>query len=229
MSWMNRSRNLLALDVILVCGHLPSGSMFRCLATLRLRLNFFEMTNIDLNSYDDLNPSILRAVLEKLCQDDMEVRAKAALIVDELLNAVDFQQIAEDVFYCLHDIEVDDLWSRSGATRYGYTSPEEMAVQMLEEELQPYQDEIAKLMRLKQGAAAAEYCKGVLLGIYRYEKGAKSEFKDWSEDLPRECFQFQLKTWRGLESESGRHVQMAAFLEKNCNDWSEAAQASVGF
>jgi len=46
------------------------------------------------------------------------------------------------LYQALDGIEVEDLWDRAGPSRYGYTSPEDMAAEMIDEELNPFIAEI---------------------------------------------------------------------------------------
>jgi hypothetical protein len=39
------------------------------------------------------------------------------------------------------------------------------------------------------------HCMGLILGIYRYEHESKSEFREWSVDIPAECPADRLREW----------------------------------
>ena len=57
---------------------------------------------------------------------------------EKLLGPVDPDEIAEDVFFALESIDVHELWDRSGSHSDGYTSPEYMAMEMVEEEIDQF-------------------------------------------------------------------------------------------
>jgi hypothetical protein len=85
-----------------------------------------------------LTPEQALEVLKRLSEKG-GVLAEAVLSeAKHLLNETDPDQTAEEVFFALDTIEVQDCWDRSGRSRDGYTSPDEAAVQIIKEELQPF-------------------------------------------------------------------------------------------
>src|SRR5438128_5668073 len=103
-----------------------------------------------------------------------------------VLTGFDLDETAEEVFLILDSIDVQDCWDRSGGSRDGYTSPDEAAAQIMEEELQPFFDQVVQYHELGMPEQEATYCMGVILGIYRYERVSKSEFREWSVDVAAE-------------------------------------------
>src|ERR1700730_1846959 len=101
----------------------------------------------------------------------------------KVLTEIDLDETAEEVFLILDSIDVQDCWDRSGGTRDGYTSPEDAAAEIIDEELQPFFDQVERYRELGMAEQEAAYCKGVILGIYRYERESKSEFREWSTDI----------------------------------------------
>ncbi len=122
--------------------------------------------------------------------------------------------------YLYYSIDVHELWDRSGSNSYGeYTSPEDMAYEMVEDVLESYNREIFRLLDLKMYMEATKYCKGVLKGIHRFDNESSSEFKDWAIDIPGECFSY-------LEEEFNKRCQnaeslklLSQFIKKNCSEW----------
>jgi len=57
------------------------------------------------------------------------------------------------------------LWDRSGPTCDGYSSPDEMAGQMLEERLDPHMKELEKFRKLRMDNQSMCYLMGMLKGI----------------------------------------------------------------
>ena len=99
---------------------------------------------------------------------------------------VDSDAIMNDVYYSLNALDVDDLYSRSGKTRYGCTEPSEEAWEMFEEALQPYINEMTKNQKRGLASAAKIFCIGIIKGLVKYENDSSSEFKDWATDAPFE-------------------------------------------
>ena len=82
---------------------------------------------------DSISAEDALIILNRLAKRDNNV---AQLIEEEakcLLKGIDLEEICEDVYWALDNIEVEELWDRSGPNRYGYSSPEDMAFEMIEE------------------------------------------------------------------------------------------------
>jgi hypothetical protein len=138
-----------------------------------------------------------------------------------LLVATDVDETADEVFSVLDSIDVQDCWDRSGKSRYGYTEPSEAAVELVEEELQPFYDQAKRYRELGMAEQEANYCMGVILGIYRYEHESKSEFRKWCEDVPIECAGYLLDTWRKRQRGTAPARAMDEFIRLRCPKWAE--------
>jgi len=162
-------------------------------------------------------------ILRQLAKNDPKIGKQIEKEAEKLLKKVDLEEICEDVYSVLDGIGVEELWDRSGARRYGYSSPEEMAVEMMEEELEPYNKEVVKYLELGMAKEAKLYCMGVLKGIYQYEQESKSEFKDWAADVSGECFGYLLEEWKKRINNKDDLIEMDKFLEKECSKWAKWA------
>jgi hypothetical protein len=142
--------------------------------------------------------------------------------VKNLLMAVDVDETADEVFCVLDSIEVQDCWDRSGSSRHGYTEPSEAAVELVEEELQPFYDQAKRYRELSMAEQETTYCMGVILGIYRYEHESKSEFREWCVDVPLECAGYAgylLDTWHERPQDTASAEAMDEFIERRCPKW----------
>jgi hypothetical protein len=92
------------------------------------------------NITSDQAVHILKALWEKR-SDVREIIVKEA---EKLLGPVDPDEMAEDLFFALESIDVHELWDRSGSHSDGYTSPEDMAMEMVEEVLEKYRGKIVE-------------------------------------------------------------------------------------
>ncbi len=86
-------------------------------------------------------------ILNTLCSSDTELRKRIESEAEKLLCAVDPEEVASEVLFELEGIDVEELCNRSGPSRHGYSSPDEMAVEMIEEVLKPFEDKIQELIR----------------------------------------------------------------------------------
>ena len=161
-----------------------------------------------LNRLAKKNPGILR---------DIEKEA------EQLLKKIDLQEIVEEVYSELNGLDVEELWDRSGSRRYGYSSPEDQAVEMMEEALDPYNDEVIRYLDVGMLSEAKVYCMGVLKGIYQYEQESKSGTKDWFADIPTECFGYLLEKWKRRTTDPNDLKEMNDFIKTECTRWSSWA------
>jgi hypothetical protein len=143
------------------------------------------------------------------------VRAEAM----EVLTGVDRDETAEEVFCALDALDVEDCWDRSGASRDGYTSPDEAAAEMIEAELQPFCDQQERYQELDMSEQESAYCMGVILGLYRFARESESEFRDWSTDIPAECARDLLDQWLAQNREARRIDAMRDFIREYCPEW----------
>jgi len=159
-------------------------------------------------------------ILRSLAKSDKKIKNKISEIAQDLFGDIDVEDIAEDVFYALDGINVHDLWDSSGPTRDGYISTENMAFEMVEEQLKTYYQELFRVCELKMAKEALRYCMGVLKGIYRYANESDSEFKDWAPDIPEECFGYLIGEWKKRCKRKSQIKELKLFIEDNCYNWS---------
>lgn len=65
----------------------------------------------------------------------------------------------------------------------------------------------------------AAYCRGAILGIYRYEHESKSEFRECAVDIPLECAGALLTKWRERGQDSISAAAMDEFIKDHCPNW----------
>jgi len=168
---------------------------------------------------DKLTPRQALEILKRLSENEGEIGEAVRAEARNLLMAVDLDTTADEVFFVLDSIDVQDCWDRSGRTRHGYTEPSEAAVELVEEELQPFYDQTARYHALDMPEQEMTYCMGVILGIYRYEHESKSEFREWAADIPIECAGYLLSTWRQRNQNAVAAEAMDEFLRQRCPKW----------
>lgn len=173
----------------------------------------------------------MRDVIKKLTPEQalevvLRLRDKGGAIRDavlaearSVLMEIDPDEIADEVFFVLDAIDVQDCWDRAGRSRDGYTSPDEAAAELFDEQLQPYFDQAGRYHELGMTEEEATYCRGVILGIYRYAHDSKSGFREWSIDIPIECAGNFLTRWRERSQGSIAAKAMNEFIRDRCSNW----------
>lgn len=170
---------------------------------------------------DKISPTKALEILKRLSEKDQNIAQRIEKEAGEVFEKIDLEEICEGVYLVLDGIDVEELWDRSGPSRNGYSSPEDMAVEMMEEELEPYNKEVMEYLELGMVNEAKFYCMGVLKGIYKYVQESKSEFKNWAVDVPEECFGYLLEEWKKKTKNRNDIKEMSIFIEKECNNWAE--------
>jgi hypothetical protein len=160
-------------------------------------------------------------VIKRLSEKGGKIGKAVLAEARNLLMAVDLDETADEVFSVLESIDVQDCWARSGKSRYGYTEPSEAAVEIVEEELQPFYDQAKRYRELGMAEQETIYCMGVILGIYRYEHESKSAFREWCEDVPIECAGYLLDTWRKRNRGTAAAQAMKEFIQRRCPKWAK--------
>lgn len=160
-------------------------------------------------------------VVKRLNEKGGEIGEAVLAEATNLLRAVNMETTADEVFFVLDSIDVQDCWDRSGRSRHGYTEPSDAAVELVEEELQPFYDQAARYRELGMAEQETTYCMGVILGIYRYEHESKSVFREWCSDVPIECAGYLLDTWRERNQGTARTQAMDEFIQLRCPKWTK--------
>ena len=158
-------------------------------------------------------------IVQRLYRKGGELRAAVVAEAMSLLAEFSLDETAGEVFDALDLIDVQDCWDRAGGPRDGYASPDEAAVDIIEEELQPFFDQVERYHELGMPEHEATYCMAVMLGIYRFEHESKSEFKQLAEDIPAECAGNLLEEWRARHPEQARIDAVHVFIRERCPKW----------
>lgn len=158
-------------------------------------------------------------VLKRLSEIGGEIGDAVLTEAMKVLSEIDLGGTANNVFIVLDSIDVQDCWDRSGSSSSGYTSPDEAAIEIMEEELQPFYDQVVRYHELGMPEQETTCCMGVILGIYRYEHESKSEFREWSVDIPIECAGYLLDEWRKRNRIKVGAQAMDEFIQRRCPKW----------
>ncbi|MFQ5813739.1 MAG: hypothetical protein ACE5I2_11230, partial [Anaerolineae bacterium] len=107
-----------------------------------------------------LTPDEGLVILRALACQDAQLAARivetitAHLSDDAPQTSEDAAGIAEDLFYELNHLEVEEVWDRAGQTRYGYVETIEAADEMMREALEPFLEEMKRYQHLGMHDAA---------------------------------------------------------------------------
>jgi hypothetical protein len=176
-------------------------------------------TTINKQVLDDVSSEHAHEILIRLADEDAKISKRIQGFALEYLTKVDPDCIAEDIFYDLNILDVEDVWNNSGSTRYGYVDPYELAFEMFEEALEPYIDDLRKCRELSMDKKAKLHCMGILKGIEQFEREGTTEFKDWAVDAPHENFIRVFEEWKNENTNPKNLEEMDEFIKRNIPKW----------
>jgi hypothetical protein len=166
-----------------------------------------------------LTPEQALEIVERLCRKGGDVRDVIVAEAVSLLSEFSLDEIADEVFDALDLIDIQDCWDLAGGAKEGARPPSEAAIDIIEEELQPFFDQVERYHDLNLTEQEATYCQGVLLGIYRFQQESESEIKPLAADLPVECATSLVDQWRLRNPGKQGAAAMEAFIREKCPKW----------
>ena len=169
---------------------------------------------------EQLTPDEVSAILKVLAASDEQLANRIAEMGLAYLDPVDTEAVAAGLYDDLEVLQVEEVWGRSGKTRHGYVETNEVAYQMIEDVIDPYLNQIKKYQTLGLAAEARKLCMGLLLGLYRFERESRSEFKDWATDAPGEFAASIIAAWQAGKPRRKDVTMLKQFMTAKLNGWS---------
>lgn len=152
--------------------------------------------NSDQNIFNAMEPQEALQILKILSNEDKNLAKRIEDLFVQKAHEVDVESIASDVFSDLDFLDAEDLWSRSGATRYGYVDPGEESWRMVEEVLEPHINKMKRYHSMEMFYEEMLFCMGIISGLKNFENESKSEFKDWAADVSDGLADNILNDWK---------------------------------
>jgi hypothetical protein len=158
-------------------------------------------------------------IVERLYRKGGDIRDAVVAEAVSVLSEFSLDGTADEVFDALDLMDIQACLDQAGSSRDGYTSPEDAAVDTIEDELQPFFDQVERYHDLGMIEQEATYCQAVLLGIYRFESESEAEIKELAEDHAAECAVGLLDEWRARNLDKAGIAAMEAFIRERCPKW----------
>lgn len=184
------------------------------------------------------SPSILErmsgaeaaTVLKCLLDLHPELRDEAEAPAGEVLGAVSFLALADEVEAAVLQFDYCDLNARAGRHSWGYVEPAEAAWELLEKAVRPFVDGMQRCLDLGLEEPARQSCQGILLGLYRVRDGGGNDILNWAPDFAAEEAGSVLELWRKGEQtgkKGGRQLSHD-FVIGHTPEWQWAAKSTKG-
>ena len=179
------------------------------------------------NVLDKLDSAEAASVLGKLLDRHSELRSEAEAIASDMLTEISPDSVADEIEEALLQFDYDDLNGRAGSHSWGYVEPSEAAGELLEEALEPFVNDMKRHLEMGLEDQAAQFCQGILLGLYRVRDGRENEILNWVLDFPGEAAANALKVWsetggaeRGTALAKKRRRRLSPdFVREHLPDW----------
>lgn len=182
-----------------------------------------------------LKPAEAQSVLHRLLTAHPDFAAEAEQIVRSLLRETSFESVAEQVEDAVRALDLDDLSGRAGRHAGGYVEPDQAALDLMSEAVDPYLEDMKRKLELGLEPEALEICKGIVLGLYRFHKRG-SELRDYAPEFPEEHAAWAVDIWRagGDEDKAARRARPLAgkgptfprdFVDRFVPEWAWLAPA----
>jgi hypothetical protein len=169
---------------------------------------------------DEITPEQAASVLRKLWHACPDVRERIEAEIEAALKTVDHDEVAGDVESSLESLDEEELYDRSGPSRTGYHDPGEMAGMMIEEALEPFQDQLKRYYEMGMDQGATEYCRGILKGLYAYKMTSSGSFSEYALETAAELFACLRDEWKKRNKGKVDQAEMDRFIEDECTEWS---------
>lgn len=123
-------------------------------------------------------------VLETLLGRHPDLRREAEQIARDLLADLEPESIAASVAESVLTCDLGDLGARAGRQVYGYVDETDEAWEILEEAMQPFQDDLQRYIDLDMQDKAVLLCSAIVSGLYEIGSGPEDAVLGYAPDFP---------------------------------------------
>ena len=170
------------------------------------------------NILSKLTPHQALDLLHILVDEDKQLCRKIVEKALEMFQTFDIDDVASEVYDSLNFLSTDELFDSSGKKSYGYVDPNECAFEMVEGAVEPFIQQMRKLIDLELNEQAIKYCKGILKGIYKYKQEAENDFADWAADAPDTIIENIMYFWEENVKDNNDIEEIEKFIKENLKD-----------
>ena len=156
---------------------------------------------------EHLKPEEAAEVLRRMLKVRPDLANEAERIANALLTEVNFEDIALEVEDAVTGVDIDDVYARAGKHEWGYVEPGEAAIDILESAVEPFIADIQRQIDLGLEAEALETCKGLALGLYRFEQESDDEVLQWAPEFPAEATARAIGVLLGERDRAGKPLK----------------------
>ena len=171
-------------------------------------------------------------VLRQLLEKHPELRPEAEHSATEYVSSSSTEEIAQDVYDRITGIGLDELSGRAGKRPWGYVEPGEAAIELIEESLQDFSDDIKRKADLGLVPAAQAVCVGIVQGLYQARDTKSDGALGWAPDFPAEHAGYIVEEFLGACSPAARkevRQNLEVCLVKCAPEWAEGLMRACNY
>lgn len=158
-------------------------------------------------------------ILKDLADSDPKLAARIAEMALARLSQVDVEDVAGFLLAELESLQVEEVWDRADATRYGFIEPSDAAGEMLDEVINPFLEELARYQKLGLYVQTNRMCMGLLEGLHAFEYESTSEFKAWAYAPATVLAEAAVDAWKAGSPRPADVAAVKAFVEAKLGGW----------
>ncbi len=181
-----------------------------------------------ISALDRLNGDEAATVLRLLLKRHPDLTKEIEALAKSVIGDISIEDVADEVEGAVRSLDLDDLHSRAGRHAHGYVEPSQAAVDLVEEAVMPFIEDMKRRAEAGQDAAALASCVGIVFGLYRLRDrdgdpflglavDSADEMAGWAVVTLRKAMR-KTKTGRGGPRQS---ADLPAIFREKAPEWAE--------
>ncbi|MBI4369589.1 MAG: hypothetical protein HY547_05100 [Elusimicrobia bacterium] len=182
---------------------------------------------------DHLSDTEAREVLAALLKRHPELADEAQIIAKATLEDISVNSVVDEVDGALQAVDdIDNLNARAGSTSYGYVEPSDAAIEICEEAIEPFMQDMERRLEAGDLKGALVLCQGIVWGLYKVRKISSGGVIEWAgEDCLCEEAGSAIEKFVGQCRKKGlankTPIFPEGFLKENTPEWASWIQTTL--
>lgn len=158
-------------------------------------------------------------ILQELVRERPELEKRIQELAHNQLEGVEVEDVAEEVFYDLESLQIEELWEDEDLNGHECIEPHDIMEEMLSNTILHHVEEMNRYLSLDMGKEARDYCLGIIIGLNQYEKESIALINNWSLETPRYFITEILEEWKKREKDPYLLQSFKERLQREFPDW----------
>jgi hypothetical protein len=154
-----------------------------------------------------------KVVLRRLLEKHPQLQAEAESIAGSVLSSQSVEDIAAEVADAVNGADLEALNGKAGKHAWGYVEPCEAAIELLEEAVEDWVEDMKRHVELDLVASAQAVCAGIVAGLYESREVNSDGALGWAPEFPAEHAGFIVQEFLGLTRYKLIRAEREEFIE----------------